>query len=151
MRKFLTKAFLKEFFIYVGFGLFASLVSYGTFYLFYKVVFAYSHVLTANTIAFILGTTFSFLTSKRFVFKNFDWSFPTVRAEIIEFFSLRILTFTLEQLGLYIAGKFIDPTIIYFAYHSFTLNGIMLAKALISIVAGLINYLFSKLIIFKPQ
>ncbi|MBQ3969304.1 MAG: GtrA family protein, partial [Clostridia bacterium] len=93
-------------------------------------------VVVANTISFILSVTFAFFTNKFFVFKSKSESSRHMRREALKFFIARFLTFSLSLVSMVVlVDKFLMD-------HD-------KAKLLVSIVVIVLNYIFSKLIVFK--
>ena len=121
---------IHDFFIYSICGFLASLVNILCFCLFKHIHWQY---LLANTMAWLIATSFGFFTNKTIVFKSKYNSFQSVFYQIIKFFSLRSLTLILDT-GL----MFIGITILHFSS--------IIAKILDQIIIGIINYYFSRFI-----
>ena len=90
----------------------------------------------ANAIAWCAAVIFAFLTNKPFVFKSKDWSRRTVFAEAGKF--------TAARLG----SLVIETGIIYLAVDIMRLDGNFI-KIITSIIVVILNYLASKLLVFK--
>ena len=90
----------------------------------------------ANVIAWSAAVIFAFLTNKPFVFKSKDWSLRTVFAEASKF--------TAARLG----SLVIETGIIYLAVDIMRLDGNII-KIITSIIVVILNYLASKLLVFK--
>ena len=97
-----------------------------------------NNVVIANTASFILSVTFAFFTNKFFVFKSKSQNSRHIRKEAFKFFFARFLTFGLSLFGMVIL---VD---------SFTFDHDV-AKIIVSIVVIILNYVFSKLIVFKAD
>jgi putative flippase GtrA len=97
-----------------------------------------------NAIAWVAGVVFAFVINKLWVFESKSKQAKTVIKEFVSFVVSRALTGVLEifapewliKLGL-------NQTI-------FGIKG-MLAKLLVSIIVVILNYVFSKLIVFKKK
>ncbi len=101
-------------------------------------------VLTANIISWVLAVTFAYITNKIWVFESHNWNFRFVARELFLFVSTRFLTGLLEIFGV--------PLLIKIGFDQ-TILGIegMLSKVLVSILVVILNYIFSKLVIFKKK
>lgn len=101
-------------------------------------------ILTSNTIAWIIAVLFAYVTNKRWVFETKTDSFSSLLKEMISFIGARLLTGLLEILGV--------PLLVKLGM-SQTLFGIegFLAKIIVSIVVTVLNYILSKLIVFKKK
>ena len=84
----------------------------------------------ANTIAFFLAVQFAYLTNTYFVFRQ-----PFTRKNFLQFWGMRIGTILIDNGGMWLLL-------------SFSWNN-LLAKCMVNAVVILLNYLFSKFIIFK--
>jgi putative flippase GtrA len=90
----------------------------------------------ANVIAWCAAVIFAFLTNKPFVFKSKDWSQRTVFAEAGKFIAARL------------GSLVIETGIIYLAVDVMRLDGNFI-KIITSIIVVILNYLASKLLVFK--
>ncbi len=101
-------------------------------------------VFIANSISWICAVLFAFFTNKVWVFGSRDWSRGVVLPELAKFISSRLATGVLEIAAvplLVLCG--LDQTI-------FGIEG-MLAKVIVSFAVVILNYVFSKLFIFKQN
>lgn len=99
-------------------------------------------VLLSNVLSWICAFLFAFVTNKLWVFQSKSWKAEVFFPEFGKFFSARAFTGILEILAV--------PLLVSFGM-SQTIFGIegMAAKVLVSILVVLLNYVFSKLFIFK--
>ncbi|MCI8299163.1 MAG: GtrA family protein [Lachnospiraceae bacterium] len=152
MKKILTKQ-KKEVILYIIFGILTTIVSWGMYALLIN-LFSLS-VLVSNTISWICGVTFAFITNKIWVFESKSWKLQTMIKEGTAFVSSRIITGILEIFGVpllsyagfdnlffEIAGK------IGVSMKIFYTEGIY-SKAAFAVLVIILNYVFSKLIVFK--
>lgn len=99
-------------------------------------------VLLSNIISWILAVTFAYITNKIWVFESYSWKPKFIIKELTLFVSTRFLTGLLEIFGVPILIKIgLNQTI-------FGIEG-MISKIFVSILVVILNYIFSKLIIFK--
>lgn len=89
-------------------------------------------VLIANTIAFILSVLFAYLTNTKFVFQS-DYTWKNFR----QFFFMRIGTILIDNFGMLL-------------FISIGINKLF-AKMVVNAVIIVLNYIFSKFIIYKPK
>ena len=93
--------------------------------------------LIANAIAWVVALIFAFITNKFIVFKSRDVSFKKLLFEFGSFTVARLISFICEELIIFIA-----PLI--------AMN-LIVAKVIAAIVVVILNYIFSKLFIFKNK
>ena len=94
------------------------------------------HYLISNIISWVLAVAFAYITNKMFVFKTRGMGFAQLKREITLFVSARLASLGIEELGLFILIGLIGW-------------GEILAKLVMQVVVIVLNYIFSKLVIFK--
>lgn len=124
----------KELLLYVLFGTLTTLVNIVSFFLFYNMLQIGN--VPSNILAWILSVLFAFITNKLFVFESRSFRANIVLKEALSFFWARLLTGVL------------DVVIMYFAVDVFSLNS-TLCKLASNVLVILLNYIFSKVWIFK--
>lgn len=132
--------------MYLIFGVLTTIVNYGAFWIFLHLL-GDELVLTVNTIAFVFAVTFAYITNKIFVFKSKSWKPKILIKEISSFLAARIVSYFFEQAGLFVCVEYLhvgEIKILGF-------DGILVSKVILSFVAVLVNYVFSKFIIFKKK
>lgn len=144
MKKIFKKLLNKETLSYLLFGLLTTIVNYSAFMSIF-ILCNKSNALISNLVAFIIATIFAYITNKIWVFKSNIWSLDILKLEIITFLSARIFSFLLEQVGL-----FMCINVLKIENYSFLgINGVIVAKIVLSFIVVIINYGLSKLFIFK--
>lgn len=99
-------------------------------------------VLIANVLSWICAIAFAFVVNKLWVFESKSWKRSVWLPELWKFLSARIVTGVLEIFVVpLLVGMGLDQTI-------FGVEG-MVAKVLVSVAVIVLNYVFSKLFIFK--
>lgn len=131
---------------YLFFGVLTTLVNYGVFWLFQR-AWQGRWLLFANLLTFLVATAFAYITNKVFVFRSPVWRPAFVAREALAFLLGRVFSFGLEELGLYIAAYVLPLG----RYALWGLDGVMLAKVALSFLAVLLNYFFSKLLVFAKK
>ena len=134
MRIMIRKFLDSDIFRYLFFGGLTVLVNLGCFYLFTEPLGWSLEV--SNILSVILALLFAYFTNSRFVFHPKHDSFQARLREFWRFVNVRMLTLLLEVLGvpLLISVFMVDD---------------MVAKAVIQVIVIVLNYVFSKLIVFK--
>lgn len=136
--------------LYLFYGILTTLVNYGAFAFFYYPIFHQNGAMLSNAIAFIFAVAFAYVTNKLFVFQSKSWAAGVVKKELAQFVGARLASFLLEEAGIFISevplqlGKItvckIGGTVI---------DGIVVAKIILSIIVVIINYIFCKFLIFR--
>lgn len=124
----------RETILYLFFGAFTTLVNIVS-YLFFTRVILFNFML-ANSLAWILAVLFAYVTNKFFVFESKRIEIRFVFKEFLSFVSFRLLSGVVEMLIMYVM---IDLLFV---------NDIIV-KVFTNIVVIVLNYLFSKMIIFR--
>ena len=126
----------KSFVAYAVFGVFTTIVNIVTYHI------CYSYLNISNTLsnvfAWILAVTFAYLTNKVWVFDSKSWKWEVLRREITAFISCRVATGIMDIIIMYICVDIME-------WHA------MVMKVLSNILVIILNYIFSKLIIFKKK
>ncbi|MBO4383364.1 MAG: GtrA family protein, partial [Clostridia bacterium] len=129
----------KEIINYLLFGAMTTAVSWGTYSLFVKAIGL--SVSVGNVLSWICAVLFAFLTNKLFVFESKSWAPATAIREFFSFIGARLATGCIEWIG-----------VPFFSTHGLTypLFGVkgLLSKIVVSIVVIVLNYLFSKFLVF---
>ena len=126
----------KEILIYIIFGVLTTVVNWSVFLpLHYKLGLSAA---ISNDIAWLLSVLFAYLTNKTFVFQDRNWEIKAVGIEVLKFFGGRFLTGRLETGILYL-------TVDYLGFN------VLLWKILTAIFVIVLNYVFSKIWVFKKK
>lgn len=132
-RKYLKK--YKEFILYVVFGVLTTVVNMVVYFALLS-VFGETYYLWFNAAAWLISVLFAFVTNKLWVFESKRTDLATWLKEGIPFFGARAFSLLMDM-------GFMFVTVSLFALP----NGWM--KLASNIVVVLVNYIFSKLIIFR--
>ena len=122
--------------LYLVFGALTTLVNFLVYLPLYNYL-GYSTVV-CNVLAWLAAVAVAFLTNKPFVFDSHDWSTAVVWKELISFLGCRIGSGVLETL------------ILLVTVDCFRLNG-NFWKLVTSVFVVILNYIFSKWIIFRKD
>ena len=141
MKKFI---FSKETWLYLFYGVLTTVVNYVAFYLFYSVFFHQKASVVANVIAFIFAVTFAYITNKLFVFESKSWVPKVAAREFVSFVVSRLATGVIEWFGPLLLFKIgLDQDL-------FGVKGFV-AKIVCSVLVVILNYVFSKLLVFTKK
>lgn len=121
----------RELFLYVVFGamtFFVNLISY----FFFESVLGVNYLIS-NVIAWFLSVLFAYITNRKWVFESRS---PDILKEMSLFFGGRIFSGVVDTALMYL---FIDVMVLDNAF----------SKIVVQIIVIVLNYIFSKLIVFK--
>ena len=130
--------------LYIAFGVLTTLVNILVYYLLADIASIY--YLIANVIAWVASVLFAFVTNKLFVFESKSWKGTVVLSEMGGFFLARVATGIMDMVLMWLL---IDVSPL--GGMNFILSGEMLAKILVNVVVIALNYIASKLWIFRKE
>lgn len=140
----------REIISYLIFGVLATIVNVVFYYVFGLVIGENAYLIN-NIISWFITVAFAFVTNKIWVFQSKSWVFSVVREEVIGFFSARLFSLLLEEVGLYLLIDLIKLNKMKLDFIFFCITGTLLAKLIMQVVVVLTNYFFSKFLIFKKK
>lgn len=126
----------KSFVMYAIFGVLTTLINLASYYVLYNVLNWGNMPSTA--LAWLLAVVFAFATNKKWVFDSQSMEWKVLLYELASFFACRIAT-----------GVF-DMAVMYVAVDVMAWNE-MLWKLLSNVIVIILNYVASKLVIFKKK
>lgn len=121
---------------YLFFGGLTTLVNYIVYLPCYNIL-QWSGTLS-NAVAWVVAVAFAFVTNKPFVFKSHDWSAKTLFPELTKFVSCRI------------GSGLLETAIIFVLVDCLNWNGNII-KLLTSVLVVILNYVASKLLVFRNK
>ena len=121
----------RELVLYVVFGAFTFLVNIVTYFLFQSVMGI--NYLVSNVLAWFFSVLFAYITNRTWVFESKS---PEILKEMSLFFGGRIFSGVVDTALMYL---FIDVLVL----------GNTFSKIVVQIIVIVLNYVFSKLIVFK--
>jgi len=130
------KIFIKdqEIFKYILFGVLTTVVNIAVFFLF-DTVLNFSYII-ANAISIIVAILFAFFTNKKYVFKAKSQSWKLAFKEFYLFVGLRSVSGLFDMLSMWMLVDFMNLET-------------NLSKILTQFIIVVLNYIFSKLYIFR--
>ena len=124
----------KETILYVIFGVLTTIVNLIAYYLFSNIINI--NYLISNAIAWIISVVFAYITNKFFVFNSSDINKDVIIEEFIKFMNCRLIS------GL-------SEVVLLFLFVDLLLMNDIVGKLIIGILVAVINFIFSKVFIFK--
>lgn len=128
--------------MYVLFGGATTLVNWSVYAVLVKF---FSFGITAgNTVAWFAAVLFAFITNKLFVFQSKSFKLANILKESVSFFGSRLITGIIEILA---------PQILFSLGVKGAIFGVegFVAKIAVSVLVIVLNYIFSKLFVFKDN
>ena len=121
---------------YLFFGVLTTVVNY----VIYLPCYNWLHLSASlsNVIAWVGAVVFAYLTNKPFVFKSHDWSLQTVIPELTKFVGCRI------------GSGLLETAIIFVTVDLLKWDG-NIWKLITSVLVVILNYVGSKLLVFKMK
>lgn len=124
---------LKELISYGIFGVLTTIINIVVFFLLDKLLIPYT---ISTVIAWFISVLFAFYTNKKYVFKSSDNSKQALTKEVTAFYSSRILSLL------------IDLGLMSLLINLLGINN-LISKLISNVVVIVVNYILSKLFIFK--
>ena len=121
---------------YLIFGVLTTVVNYMVYLPAYNLLGLSASV--SNVLSWVVAVAFAYLTNKPFVFHSHDWSAKVVVPELVKFVGTRIGSGALETLILFVT---VDVLL---------WNG-NLWKLITSVLVVVLNYVGSKLLVFRKK
>lgn len=135
--------------MYLIFGVLTTVVSWGSYALFEILLGTFitnTIVLSAvaNVLSWIVAVLFAYITNKLWVFESKSFKGNVIFKELATFVGSRLATGVLEWVGV--------PLLMVIGLNQ-SILGIegMVAKIVISVVVVILNYILSKLFVFKDK
>ena len=126
----------EEIISYLFFGGLTTLVNYAVYLPCYN--WLYLSGALSNVIAWVAAVAFAYLTNKPFVFKSHDWSMKVVLPELTKFVGCRV------------GSGLLETAIIFVTVDLLGWNGNVI-KLITSILVVVLNYVASKLLVFRKR
>ena len=133
----------KEMIMYLIFGVGTTGVNF-IIYTLLESVIGVKNLTVANCIAWVGAVAFAYVTNKLWVFESKSWKVDVVWKELGKFLGARLASGVIE------IGLFPILLKVGLSHAIFGVEG-MVAKVLISVIVIILNYIFSKLVVFKKE
>ena len=126
----------RDILLYLLFGVLTTIVNYLVYFPLYNLLSCSAAF--SNSVAWAVAVAFAYITNKPFVFQSNDWSKNTLVPELIKFIGCRIGSGFVETISLWVLVDQLD----------WNGNWVKLA---VSVLVVLLNYISSKLIVFRKK
>ncbi|WP_304340767.1 GtrA family protein [Metaclostridioides mangenotii] len=126
----------KEVLLYLFFGVLTTIVSVVSFYISSEILEI--HYLISNVISWIFAVGFAYVTNRIWVFKSKTKEIKTILKEIFTFVNCRLLSGIIDMITMFILVDIFITDNLY-------------AKIFTQVIVVILNYIFSKLIVFKDN
>lgn len=126
----------KEILLYLIFGVLTTLCNIVSYFVLSDLL--HIHYLVANALAWVLSVLFAYVTNRTWVFESKSQGLAAILREMGLFFGCRLLSGVFDMAFMFVAVDLLAM-------------GDMIAKIVSNVVVIVLNYLFSKLIIFKKK
>lgn len=122
--------------VYLVFGVLTTVVNYIVYLPCYNLLGLSAAV--SNAVAWVFAVAFAYVTNKPFVFRSHDWSWKVVFPELTKFVACRVASGVMET-----AILFVTVDLLFW-------DGNMM-KLITSVLVVILNYVASKLLVFKNK
>ncbi len=139
----------REVVVYIIFGVLTTAVNLIAFYGLETLFGSEKSYLYNNVIAWLIAVVFAYVTNKLVVFESKSWDPKIVIRESAEFFGARLFSLAVEEAGLWFFIDLLSWGGFTKTVFGFNLTGTFIAKVILAVVVVILNYIFSKFIIFK--
>ncbi len=135
MNNIIQKVKKTEYFKYLVAGGLTTIISILSFYLFITIGIDYK---VATVLSFLISATFAFFSNKIYVFEHKSSRLSAVFKDFSLFMFSRLFTLAIDFFGMILLVQFVKMTP-------------MVSKILLNIVIFILNYIISKIFIFRKK
>ena len=126
---------MRHYSLYLIFGVITTLVNL----VIYKLLLDLGiHYTISTTIAFVIAVSVAFWTNRTWVFRSQSRGIKGIFREMTSFFSVRILTYFVDVIGLIILIELVHM-------------GAFVSKIVINVLVVVLNYIFSRFVVFQTR
>ena len=126
----------KEFILYIVFGILTTVVSISSYYVCSEILNI--HYLVSNIISWVLAVIFAYFTNRVWVFESKSKNTSDILKEMLTFVNCRLLSGVIDMATMFVLVGAIHINDKY-------------AKVFTQFIVVVLNYVFSKLIVFKKS
>lgn len=151
----MDKKAVKELLMYLIFGVLSTVVSWGSYTLFINALGM--PVFWSNFASWVCAIVFAYITNKLWVFESKSWEPKLIIKEAGSFLASRAITGIIEIVAVPLMEKTMFDELFYDVVEKLGLSIKILftsgiySKIAVSFIVVLLNYVFSKLIVFKKS
>lgn len=126
----------KSLIAYAFFGGCTTIINVAAYFVCSKILLI--NIIPATVIAWIAAVLFAYVTNRKWVFQSEEKTFKGIMREVLYFFSCRLMTGVLDIVVMHVFAEIL------------MMNDVVI-KVVSNILVIIINYVVSKLIIFKGK
>ena len=126
----------KEVILYLVFGVLTTIVSISSYYLCSEILNI--HYLISNIISWVLSVIFAYFTNRIWVFESKSKNFSDIFKEMFTFVNCRLVSGAIDMATMFVLVETIHINDMY-------------AKIFTQFIVVILNYVLSKLIVFKKS
>lgn len=126
----------REMVSYLFFGVLTTAVSFVTYMAFERLIGL--DTVTSNVISWVISVAFAYITNRIYVFKSKKIGLANIVTEVGAFFASRLFSGVIETLIMFV---FVDKL----GYYD------VLVKAVATVIVIVLNYILSKLLVFRKK
>ena len=142
----------KELLLYFVFGVLTTGVNFVSYWVLERIFGNEGKIyLVTNAAAWLISVIFAYITNKLFVFESKSLKPKDILKEGSEFLAARIFSFALEEGGMWLLVDIIGMKKYAFTVLGINITGQLISKVILAVVVVIVNYIFSKFIIFKKD
>ena len=156
LRKLLSKFINYETISYLIFGVLTTVVSLFTYKVFTDMFLRLSGskmVYLSTVLSWVCAVAFAYITNRIFVFKSKNNTFKAVLKEMASFVGARVLSLGFEELWMWLTVGVLGfgDKVLKIPFTTLSFDGDFICKIIAQFVVVVLNYIFSKLFIFKKH
>lgn len=136
IEKIKQKLFTREIILYLVAGVLTTIVNIISYHIFCNIIGIES--LISNGIAWVLSVLFAYVANDKFVFVQEKMTKQQEFKKFVKFITARLFSFGVDE-----AGMFLFVEIVFI--HN------IIAKIIMNVIVVILNYIFSKVFIFKNK
>ncbi len=140
----------EELILYVVFGGLTTVVNFAVYWVLNKAL-GENFYLVNNVIAWFVSVVFAYVTNKLWVFESKSWTPKILAKEVPEFFAARVFSLLVEEGGLWLFVEKMGFEKFSFDLFGFEFTGKLIAKLVLAVIVVILNYFFSKFVIFAKK
>lgn len=140
----------EELILYVVFGGLTTVVNFAVYWVLNKAL-GENFYLVNNVIAWFVSVVFAYVTNKLWVFESKSWAPKVLLKEVPEFFAARVFSLLVEEGGLWLFVEKMGFDAFSFEILGFEFTGKLIAKLVLAVIVVILNYFFSKFVIFAKK
>ena len=138
--------------VYLIFGVLTTAVNFVSFWILEKICGSDGKTyLLTNAAAWLTAVVFAYVTNKIFVFESKNLTAKELFKEAGEFLFARVFSFAVEEVGMWLLVDIAGMQKLLFTVFGVEITGHLISKFILAVIVVVLNYVFSKFLIFKKK